>query len=57
MSIKSCSVGSLLLGAYLLQTGARSLQKIVHDATYHAFKKVTDDFGKYSKVIIPGVVL
>ena len=38
--------------AYLLQTGARSLQKIVHDATYHAFKKVTDDFGKYSKVII-----
>lgn len=26
--------------------------KIVHDATYHAFKKVTDDFGKYSKVII-----
>lgn len=38
--------------AYLLKTGARSLQKIVHDTTYHAFKTVTDDFGQYSKVIV-----
>ena len=38
--------------AHNLKTGARGLQRIVEQATTKAFKEVTDNIGKYDRVVI-----
>ena len=46
------AIAAIAHKAYGLKTGARALQTIIHECTYEAFRKVTDELGRYSKVII-----